>query len=377
MNGVFLTLFLSNCGSLHYWQETGILHREMEPYLALLASGACNNVQIFSYAAKDRKLLQDLRRKDQRYSNVTLISPRFDVGKSSMMSFVWGIFGPISNRRKLSGSDAIKTNQISGSWSAIAAHLITGKPLIMRMGYLLSRRFAMNNHYCRHWIAKAVENIGFRLADIVLFTSKEAGQTLLDKGYAAKSVHLPSYVDTALFQPKETYDFNASIVTISRLTEQKNLSNLISACKLLGRRLLIFGTGPEETALRDQVANSQADVIFAGNVENCSLSEKLHDHSIFVLPSYHEGLPKSLMEAMASGLICAGSNIPGITDLIEDGITGYLINGHQPTDIATTLLRILRDRETSIGHAARNSIVQQFCLTKYVEQEANIYDGLR
>jgi glycosyltransferase involved in cell wall biosynthesis len=99
----------------------------------------------------------------------------------------------------------------------------------------------------------------------------------------------------------------------------------------------------------------------------------LAEHSLFALPSLHEGLPKVLIEAMATGLISIASDIPGVTDLIEDGVTGYLIRGFSAEDVAAAIRRARDAHNPAVGGRARATIEARFGLTRYVEAEAAIY----
>ena len=195
-------------------------------------------------------------------------------------------------------------------------------------------------------------------------------------GDQSKTNILPTYVDMELFSAKPSYDFSDPLVTVCRLASQKNLGNLIRACAIIDHPLVIYGSGAEEAALRETARVSGAQVAFAGVVDNAQLAKKLPEHSIFVLPSLHEGLPKALIEAMASGLVCVGSNIDGITDIIEDGVTGHLISDFEPKDIAATLRHIIAEKNAGIGRAARKDAIGKYNIDRYAEKEAAIYAAL-
>lgn len=131
-------------------------------------------------------------------------------------------------------------------------------------------------------------------------------------------------------------DEHASIIiSIGELNDNKNNKIIIEALSNLGRsdlHYILCGIGEKETELRklSQELGLQDNVHFFGYRND--IPELLKSSDIFVLPSYREGLSRSLMEAMSAGLPCIVSRIRGNVDLIEDGEGGFL---HTPTDLVS------------------------------------------
>jgi glycosyltransferase involved in cell wall biosynthesis len=372
-----LTLFLSNGGSLIRWQRDGILSREILLYLHFLRTGIFDRVRIFSYHGGDAAYVKRLAATDPAYHGIEVVAPSRGAEARGARRLIWSLWGPFRHRSRIARSLALKTNQVSGAWSAILSHWLTGRPLIFRMGYLLSRRLRRNGSRLGAGLASAVERTGCDAAERVLVTSQDTvGQLSANPTIAGKVVLTPTYVDMGRFLPKQHYDFSRPVIAVGRLTPQKNLGNLIRACADVGCKLVLVGIGNSEPDLRALAAEAGADVEFAGQLQNDALATRLKEHSIFVLPSLQEGLPKALIEAMACGLVCAGSGIPGIVDLIEDGRTGYLIPGFQADQIAATLRRALAEQRSDLGRAARTFIEDRFSLESYAEREADIYRAL-
>jgi glycosyltransferase involved in cell wall biosynthesis len=192
----------------------------------------------------------------------------------------------------------------------------------------------------------------------------------------AGKVHLvPTYVDTGLFRQKSRYDFSAPILYVGRLTPQKNLAALIAACGAVRHELHLIGIGPQQAELERAAGQANAKVRFLGRVPNERLAEMMQDYTVFALPSLHEGLPKVLIEAMASGMICMGTDIPGISDLIVDGKTGYLAENTSPKGIEKALRRCLAEQDEAIGAAARQAIEEQFSIETYARTEGALLLG--
>lgn len=173
---------------------------------------------------------------------------------------------------------------------------------------------------------------------------------------------IPMWVDTALFHPKK-YDRNIIkeyqiewklILFVGRLAEKKWVNHLIDAMewvvsKYPDTKLLIIWHGPLEAVLKKQTKklHLDANIIFVGAIENSELPRYYATADIFVWPSIEasngdsEGFGLVFVEAILSWCITLGSDLHGITDIIEHGKTGYFIEQKNPKDIEQKILKIL------------------------------------
>ncbi|RVT39906.1 glycosyltransferase family 4 protein [Sphingobium algorifonticola] len=367
-----LTLFLSAGKSLTWWDSEGLLSREILLYLELLRRDTFDRIQIFTYDAADRALVAQRAAGDPLFGRIDLIAPTSGRGGAA-----WSILGVMRHRAAIARSRVLKTNQISGAWAAILARLLTGRPLVLRMGYVLSRRFTLNGQRLKASLAALVERFGIACATRVIVTSREAADHFARKGMGQGRVRLlPTYVDTGIFAAKTDYDFDGPAIAVGRMRPQKNLPELLRGCANAGVALTLVGKGEQEGELRALADTLPVPVTFIRSIDNADLAALMARHCLFILPSLHEGLPKVLIEAMATGLVCIGTPIPGITDLIEDGVTGYLTDGFDADAIARAIGRARSERSGGIGGAARARIEQAFGLGVYADAEAAIYAEL-
>ena len=97
-----------------------------------------------------------------------------------------------------------------------------------------------------------------------------------------------------------------------------------------------------------------------------------------VLPSFYEGLPLTILEAMASGVPTVASNVGGIPELVENGISGQLVPPGDSSALANALLRLARDKDLrrSMGAAARSIALQTFSLEQHVHKTEQLYLSL-
>ena len=133
---------------------------------------------------------------------------------------------------------------------------------------------------------------------------------------------------------------------VGRLTRQKGVSHFIEAARRvlaagIGAQFLLVGEGAGERALRDQISANglDHDVVLAGYQEEIPTVMAALD--IFVLPSLYEGLPYTLMEAMAAGRPVIASRVGGNSDLIDEGENGLLVPPGDPAALAESLIWLL------------------------------------
>jgi len=107
-------------------------------------------------------------------------------------------------------------------------------------------------------------------------------------------------------------------------------------------------------------------------------TEKLdyfREADIFVYPSYHEGLPNAVLEAMACALPIVATNVGGIPDQIEDGINGILVNPRQPEELANALAKLLDEKvlRKKMQKMSHQFAMEKYDMKQYIPKLANIY----
>lgn len=142
---------------------------------------------------------------------------------------------------------------------------------------------------------------------------------------------------------------NESTVIISAgdLNLNKNNHVVIRALGLLKKpkvKYLICGVGPEEQNLRNlaKKCGIEKNVLFLGY--RTDMAELLKISDIFVMSSFREGVPRSLLEAMDLSKPCVGSKTRGIADLIDDGTGGYVCDPKSPEDFAKAFDKLIQDK---------------------------------
>ena len=180
----------------------------------------------------------------------------------------------------------------------------------------------------------------------------------------------------ALPQPPE-----GAILFVGVLRKQKGLDCLLTALARVGNapwRLCLVGPGPEEPALQRmaQQLGVSDRVRFVGQVEDPS--PYYRRASLFVLPSWAEGMSNALLEAMAFGLPVVATRVGGSVDVIEDGVTGLLVEPGDPEQLAAAMARVLTDRglARTLGGNAREAILRGHSMDAMVNQYLGVYHAV-
>ena len=173
------------------------------------------------------------------------------------------------------------------------------------------------------------------------------------------------------------------VLTVARLVPQKGIPILLEAARKVADRrpevtFTVFGDGPERAALEARVHQLalQGTVRFPGTVEN--VAERLLEFDLFVLPSLWEGMPISLLEAMAAARPAIATAISGSAELVIDGETGHLVPPGDPETLARTILSTLGDPEAAevMGARARDRVRRNYSVDRMVESTVEIYREL-
>jgi len=195
---------------------------------------------------------------------------------------------------------------------------------------------------------------------------------------------IPNWVDLELYlhipAQRKRVDDRVSILFLGRIERNKGVYALAEAVQMFREdlrccRFIICGMGPELGAFKEKIADLALSHLFEfrGWVTGLEKIKALRDADIFVLPSYREGLPNSLLEAMASGLAVIATAVGGIPDILDDN-TGMLI---QPGDIEAlgrAIVELSKNAELrgQLGQSARSYMLENHDINKIWPQLLNM-----
>lgn len=170
------------------------------------------------------------------------------------------------------------------------------------------------------------------------------------------------------------------IGTVGYLRPVKNQILLIRACRAICKkyplvRVCLIGDGPEKEKLKTTCLELgiARQVLFCGARHD--IPSVLNGFDVFVLPSLNEGMPNSVLEAMATGLPVLASNVGGTPEVVEDQQTGMLFPSDHEKILEKQLEALVLDSEKrkTFGQKGRHRVVQLFSLNKMVQEYENLY----
>ncbi|MDD5206160.1 MAG: glycosyltransferase family 4 protein [Desulfobacterales bacterium] len=243
---------------------------------------------------------------------------------------------------------------------------------------------------------KAGEWVSVRLAHQTIVVSTEIKKHVCAV-YKKDAVFIPNGVQTHIFRPlriiKQKYNLSSRqyILFLGRLVPEKRPDMLIQVFRELssnqdgfGSLKLVISGGSSATddyvrKLR-KLAGSDPRVIFTGYVWGEEKEELLSHALLFVLPSYLEGYPISLLEAKSYGLCCLASDIDAHKEVIRNGQSGKLFHAEDSKDLQDCLVSLIEHPEEiqKLGKRAQEDIQNQLTWDEVVNKTISVYlDALK
>jgi glycosyltransferase involved in cell wall biosynthesis len=225
--------------------------------------------------------------------------------------------------------------------------------------------------YTGHGVDKRVkmrlESVGLRLADLIITPSRST-KRIVSREYdvAPETVRVvPNGVDTDAFRPTCVGDVSAPplVFAVGRMTEQKGFQYLLDAVPTIADavpevRIRIAGDGPRLSALRRRAAEAGYGeyVEFPGYVSERRLRREYRRAEVVAFPSVFETFGLVGLEAAASGTPAVGFDVGGVRTVIDDGVTGVLVEPYRSDQLADRIVDLLSDseRRLRLGRAARD-----------------------
>lgn len=176
------------------------------------------------------------------------------------------------------------------------------------------------------------------------------------------------------------------VVSVARLVEKKGLSDLVAACATLTARgvpvrLEIAGDGPLRAELEATAARDGVDVRFHGALPHEDVLPLYLRAAAFCLPCVvastgdRDGLPTSVLEAMALGLPVVTTDVAGLAEAVTDGETGLLVPERDPLALADALERVLTEPELAqrLSEQGRRRVEESFSLERSVARLRTLF----
>jgi glycosyltransferase involved in cell wall biosynthesis len=193
-----------------------------------------------------------------------------------------------------------------------------------------------------------------------------------------------SGVDTTKFTPNEPHNPHPKILIASRLLVEKGVGEFIDAIRILKKKNLNFEAFLAGDIDAGNPGSFSAETLASWKKENIihflglqkDMVSLLKTADIACLPSYREGLPMSVLEAMAAGKPIVTTDAPGCRSTIKEGQNGILVPVKDAIALADALEKLILDKELRLrmGKASREIAVQYFSREKIISEIVKIYN---
>lgn len=237
---------------------------------------------------------------------------------------------------------------------------------------------------------KFTERTATYIPDKTIVVSK-AQKEYFESKYGRECIYIPNGVNIPQAKAtsgivKEKYDLNGEdyLLWMGRLTPEKRVDWLIKVfreikTKMPTLRLVIAGgSSATDEYVRglEKLVGDDERIIFTGYVAGQEKEELFSNALLFVLPSYLEGLPIALLEAMSYRLPCLASDIPPHKEVISEGVDGFLFQSNNFSNLVEKLKDLLRspNGRKYIGENAKRKVKREYNWDKVVRKTEEVYE---
>ena len=271
-----------------------------------------------------------------------------------------------------------------GFYHILAKNIFRKKTIVFFRGWNRKTEIIISKRFSKY--IKKIFNFDY---SIVL--ANEFKKTLISWGYKGKDIKVETTtVDKLLLKGFSIQDRiekidnlkTIQILYLARIEKEKGIIETIDAFKELSERynnlkLVIAGGGPFEEQAKQYVNRiSLKGVSFIGYVRDSIKKNVYFCSDIYVLPTYYkEGMPNSVLEAMAMGLPVVTTPVGGLKDFFKNGEHGFLVQKKDSKEIATSLERIMTDKKKwrTMAKSSHDFAVERFLSPKVAQRLEDTY----
>ncbi len=236
-----------------------------------------------------------------------------------------------------------------------------------------------------HQLAKSLYKLSLYIPKQVWFLNQDDQNLFLSQNLVKKEKALcinGEGINTDDFSPRESETEQFNVLLIARLLKDKGLYEYIAAAekiKKLKPNIEFQILGPYVESQLDGVPQSeikkyesQGLIKYLGETDD--VRPYIASASVVVLPSYREGIPRSLLEASSMERPIVATKVPGCINVIIDNITGYLCEPRSSESLAAAILKVIQlapQQRKNLGHNGRSFVIENYSIKKTIEQYEN------
>lgn len=194
-------------------------------------------------------------------------------------------------------------------------------------------------------------------------------------------VHLNDWISKTLFNMSDEI---INLLYVGTVAEEKGIGDLVEACKILindglNVKLTIAGKmGNYGISLKESLIDDNW-CLFTGHISHKELKELYKSHDIACFPSWWDNMPMVCIEAMATPMLTIGSKEGGMSEIIEDGVDGFLIEPKRPAELAKKIREVHglpAEQKETICKCAQKKILEKFDMCNVGRQMLDYYETI-
>jgi glycosyltransferase involved in cell wall biosynthesis len=238
----------------------------------------------------------------------------------------------------------------------------------------------------RHRLLEKLLRLSMRLPDAIVVLARSEFEAYRNFVPGQRVVAVPNAIDYTPYAQTAHASVDPAaplrLLYIGRLSREKGLFEAMNGLRFAHSqgskaRWFIAGSGPDEMALRQFAKDLRLseDVIFVGPAFGAAKMALLNDADVLVLPSYAEGLPYALLEAMAAGMPAITTRVGAIPDVVVDGLHGLFVPLKDSHAIGEAILHLDDNRPllADMRVACRQRIVSGYTVDRLADAFADLY----
>ncbi len=223
--------------------------------------------------------------------------------------------------------------------------------------------------------------INFILADVLLVESENVMNVWNIQKYKDKIIYSSIYVDSYFSINKHYDDRELIIGYIGSLEKGKGVQNFVESIPLIQNEIknsnfMIIGNGELFSEIEEYILdnNLKNTVKLLGWIPHDEIPNYLNELKLFIMPSYSEGLPNSVLEAMSCGVPVLSTPVGGIPDIIKEGKTGFIMEKNSKELIAENVIKIIsKENNNEIIKNAKELISNEYSYDASVKRFEKIF----
>ena len=269
-------------------------------------------------------------------------------------------------------NDIIHAHHLAG---ALAMKNASGKKILSIHG-VYSKNIAQLYGKTTSNISKKYEKTVLNLADAITVNSNEGYNYYTDMGFNV--VQIPNAIDLNIIPKKSTRQYENQIIFAGRLSKEKGVEILLETGAHLpdNYHLLIAGSGPLEEKVK-KLAAKKSNIHYLGYQQKQDVLSFIHSSDLLLQPSLEEGISSTILEAMGCGTCILASNIEGISEVVQNGKTGVLVEPNNSNALLNEIQDLLQKKEKRLRMANEGlEIVKQYDWQEVGKLYLNFYESI-